>query len=143
MLAMLASSSASALLMSSCGTIIYPDRANQEKRGNIDPVIAILDGVGCLLFLIPGLIAFAVDFHTGAIYFPAGKTSHDKEPTIFDQTSMYEHHNGKLTQQDIEEVVSTRIGTKIDLSQGDVLCVEAGGVDQANKIYAQITQNKV
>ena len=125
-------------LLTSCGTIIYPDRVHQKNRGGIDPAIAILDGIGCLLFLIPGLIAFAVDFYTGAIYFPAGKSTGDKERTIFDKTSMYKHPDRKLTQQDIEQVVSARVGTKVNLSQGNVLCVEVSSISQASKIYDQI-----
>lgn len=30
-----------------------------------------LNGLGLILFFIPGVIAFVVDFHTGAIYLPA------------------------------------------------------------------------
>jgi len=35
------------------------------------PEFAVLDGVGLLLFVIPGIIAFAVDFSTGR-YLSAG-----------------------------------------------------------------------
>src|SRR6185436_15593086 len=52
-----------------CGTLIHPERRGQSS-GRIDPAIAILDGIGLLLFIIPGLIAFAIDFATGAIYLP-------------------------------------------------------------------------
>ena len=55
-----------------CGTILYPERRG-HKTGRIDPAVAVLDGVGCLLFIVPGLIAFAVDFATGAIYLPGGR----------------------------------------------------------------------
>lgn len=55
-----------------CGTLIYPERRGQTS-GSIDPAIAILDGVGLLLFLVPGLVAFAIDFATGAIYLPGGR----------------------------------------------------------------------
>src|SRR4030042_568445 len=64
----------SAVLMielAGCGTILYPERKGQ-KGGRIDPGIAVLDGLGLLFFIIPGLIAFAVDFTTGAIYLPGG-----------------------------------------------------------------------
>ncbi len=54
-----------------CGTILYPERKGQ-KDGRIDPGIAVLDGLGLLFFIIPGVIAFAVDFTTGAIYLPGG-----------------------------------------------------------------------
>jgi len=55
-----------------CGTILYPERRGQ-KSGRIDPAVAIMDGLGLLLFLIPGIAAFAVDFATGAIYLPGGR----------------------------------------------------------------------
>ncbi|TWC12853.1 MULTISPECIES: polyribonucleotide nucleotidyltransferase [unclassified Pseudomonas] len=60
--------------ISACGSIFYPDRRGQID-GKIDPAIAALDAVGLLFYIIPGLIAFAVDFATGAIYFEPGKTA--------------------------------------------------------------------
>lgn len=63
---------ASALLLPlGCATIFFPERQGQ-RSGKVDPNILILDGVGLLFFLIPGLIAFGVDFATGAIYLPPG-----------------------------------------------------------------------
>ena len=61
--------------LSACGSIFFPDRRGQID-GKIDPMIAVLDAVGLLFYVIPGLIAFGVDFATGAIYFPPGKTAH-------------------------------------------------------------------
>ena len=55
--------------LSACGTVFYPDRRGQID-GKIDPTIAVLNAVGLLFYVIPGLIAFGVDFATGAIYFP-------------------------------------------------------------------------
>ena len=55
--------------LSACGTVFYPERRGQIG-GEIDPGVAILNGIGLLFYVIPGLIAFAVDFTTGAIYFP-------------------------------------------------------------------------
>ncbi len=61
-----------AAALSGCGTLLYPERKGQSG-GRIDPAVAILDGVGLLLFLIPGLIAFAVAFSNGTIYLPGGR----------------------------------------------------------------------
>ena len=61
--------------LSACGSIFFPDRRGQID-GKIDPMIVVLDAVGLLFYVIPGLIAFGVDFATGAIYFPPGKTAH-------------------------------------------------------------------
>ncbi len=53
----------------SCGTILYPERRGQ-KSGRLDPGVVLFDAVGLFFFLIPGIIAYAVDFSTGAIYLP-------------------------------------------------------------------------
>ena len=58
----------------SCGTILYPERRGQ-MAGRLDVGVVLLDSVGLLFFLIPGIIAFAVDFSSGAIYLPAGSTA--------------------------------------------------------------------
>ena len=52
-----------------CGTILYPERKGQTG-GRIDAGVALLDGIGVLFFIVPGVIAFAVDFYNGTIYLP-------------------------------------------------------------------------
>jgi hypothetical protein len=63
--------------LAGCGTLLYPERRGQTS-GEIDPTVAILDGIGLLFFLVPGLVSFAIDFSTGAIYLPGGQRSRDK-----------------------------------------------------------------
>ena len=60
--------------LSACGTLFYPERRGQIS-GQIDPAIAAMNAIGVLFFVIPGLIAFAVDFSTGAIYMPGSRYS--------------------------------------------------------------------
>jgi hypothetical protein len=55
--------------MAACGTLFFPDRRGQIE-GKVDPVIVGLDAIGILFYVIPGLIAFGIDFATGAIYLP-------------------------------------------------------------------------
>jgi len=61
----------------SCGSLLYPERRGQTK-GEIDVSIAVMDGIGLLFFIVPGVIAYAVDFSTGAIYLPPGDTNKKK-----------------------------------------------------------------
>lgn len=61
-----------AVVTAGCGTLIFPERQKAEHSGKLDPNILILDGVGLLFFILPGLVAFGVDFVTGAIYLPEG-----------------------------------------------------------------------
>lgn len=60
--------------LTACGTLFFPDRRGQIE-GRIDPVVAGLNAIGILFYVIPGLIAFGIDFATGAIYLPGGLTS--------------------------------------------------------------------
>jgi hypothetical protein len=53
-----------------CGAFIHPERCGQLHSSQIDWKIVALDGLGLLLFFVPGIIAFIVDFWTGAIYLP-------------------------------------------------------------------------
>lgn len=54
-----------------CGYLIYPER--QGLRGErVDGTVVALDAIGLLFFILPGVVAFAVDFSTGCIYLPKG-----------------------------------------------------------------------
>ncbi|WP_106420293.1 hypothetical protein [Salinicola tamaricis] len=52
-----------------CGTLFYPERKGQLP-GRIDPGVAIADGIGLLFFIVPGVIAYAIDFSNNTIYLP-------------------------------------------------------------------------
>jgi len=55
--------------ISACGTLFYPDRRGQTS-GKIDVDVVLLNGIGLLFYILPGVIAFTVDYKTGAIYMP-------------------------------------------------------------------------
>ncbi|MBA2114179.1 hypothetical protein [Bremerella alba] len=59
-----------ALFSSGCGSIMYSDRVGQPHTHQIDWKVAAFNGLGMLFFFVPGVVAFAVDFYTGAIYLP-------------------------------------------------------------------------
>lgn len=91
---------AALLLQTACGSILYPERRS-HKGTNVDPTVAVLDGVGLLFFILPGVIAFAVDIGNGCIYYnppgepsgtvkkvqaDLGKGAHEIERTIKEKT---------------------------------------------------------
>jgi hypothetical protein len=57
-----------------CGTILYPERRGQSS-GRVDVGVAVMDGLWCVVFLVPGVVAFIVDFSNGAIYEPGSRRS--------------------------------------------------------------------
>jgi len=63
----LALCTALSLQLGGCGTILYPERRGRTA-GRVDAGVAVMDGLWCLVFIIPGVVAFIVDFSNGAIY---------------------------------------------------------------------------
>jgi hypothetical protein len=59
-----------ALGAAGCGTFLHPERSFQPHSHQIDWKIVALNSLGLILFFIPGVVAFVVDFYTGAIYLP-------------------------------------------------------------------------
>jgi hypothetical protein len=108
------------LFYTSCGTLLYPERRGQTG-GRIDPGVAVMDGVGLIFFLIPGIIAFAVDFGTGAIYLPPDKVNVQDMPGNLSGMTAIQVAKQELTQPYIERLVSERAGKTIDLSSPDVI----------------------
>lgn len=97
--------------VTACGTILYPERKGQVD-GRIDPAVAVLDGIGLLFFLVPGVIAFAVDFATGAIYLPgSGYTKLD-----LDEADMAKLKKGELDAAAIERLIRERTGKQVSLA---------------------------
>lgn len=60
--------------LAACGTLIYPERRGQTG-GKLDIGVVALDALGLLFWFVPGVIAFGVDFITGAIYLPGGRVA--------------------------------------------------------------------
>ncbi len=61
--------------LTACGYFLYPERRGQRPVGRVDPAIAILDALGLLFFIVPGVIAFVVDITNGTLYLPSGHRS--------------------------------------------------------------------
>src|SRR3546814_10149399 len=93
-----------------CALPIYPDRRGQID-GKIDPAIAALDAVGLLFYIIPGLIAFAVDFATGAIYFEPGR-SVQIEP---EKLKPAINADGSVNNQKLQAILESELGRSFPL----------------------------
>src|SRR6476620_1992208 len=55
------------------GAFMYSERCGQPHSNQIDWKVVALDSLGLLLFFVPGVVAFVVDFYTGAIYLPVAE----------------------------------------------------------------------
>jgi hypothetical protein len=115
-----------AFFLASCGTVIYPERRGQPA-GRLDIGVVALDGLGLLLFLVPGVIAFAVDFATGAIYLPPGY-SLAAPPTAAD-LCWVRVDPAELTPRRLEGIVCEQTGKAVSLQPGAYRAMRLGTLD--------------
>jgi hypothetical protein len=118
--------------LSACGTMLYPERRNQPPGGRIDVGVALLDGFWLLVGIIPGVIAFAVDFSTGAIYLPPPKQSRldnsKKLRTVrFDPDTM--------TQEELAALIGREIGYDFRFSDKNLRLTRVRNGDEARAYF--------
>lgn len=110
--------------LTSCGYIFYPERRGQTE-GRIDAGVAILDACGLLFFIIPGVVAFAVDFASGAIYLPPGESRGLPPSMDEDGAVVVRILPEEMDQATVEAVVSDHVGRPVDLEAEGVRVYEA------------------
>ncbi len=115
------------LWSASCGTIIHPERVGQPHQGRLDLSIVLLDGLGLLFFFVPGVVAFIVDFATGAIYLPPGYGD-ASDPS---QWRVVHVPKEELTREKIVEVVSRETGKTVDLESEGLIVEKLQTIDDA------------
>ena len=97
--------------LTACGTLFYPDRRGQIE-GKVDPVIVALDAVGILFYVIPGLIAFGIDFATGAIYLPGGSTAQVSPEKLNEAIGA----DGKVDNTRLQVILESELGQRLPLN---------------------------
>ncbi len=97
-----------------CGIILHPERKGQTG-GRVDFGIVALNGLGLLFFLVPGIIAFAIDFSYGTIYLPGGKRAYLTEKEL-DQISS----NGEVSLDALSSIIQTKTGSEVSLDSKDL-----------------------
>lgn len=98
--------------LTACGSIFYPDRRGQiQGSGRMDPAIVVLDAVGLLFYIIPGVIAFAVDFATGAIYLPSGKQAQIDPQKLQPAVKA----DGTVDNAKLQAIIQTELGRTLPL----------------------------
>ncbi|MFC5697840.1 polyribonucleotide nucleotidyltransferase [Pseudomonas sp. GCM10022186] len=102
--------------LTACGTLFYPDRRGQIE-GKIDPVVAGLDAIGILFYVIPGLIAFAVDFATGAIYLPEGQNAQVAPEKLEEAIGA----DGKVDNARLKAIIEHETGRSLPLDNPQLL----------------------
>lgn len=62
-------------LAADCGTILYPERLRQEPSGKVHAPTLIMDCLWLFVFIIPGVVAIAVDLANRTMYYSEAELS--------------------------------------------------------------------
>ncbi|MBU1284635.1 MAG: polyribonucleotide nucleotidyltransferase [Gammaproteobacteria bacterium] len=110
--------------LTACGTLFFPDRRGQIE-GRIDPMVAGLNAIGILFYVIPGLIAFGIDFATGAIYLPGGLTSQVDPQDLQNVVDA----DGKIDAAKLKALIEVQTGHSLPLDDPRLI-QHSGSVEQ-------------
>jgi hypothetical protein len=116
--------------LTGCGTLLYPERKGQ-KAGHVDVGVFLLDAIGLLFFLIPGIIAFAVDFSNGTIYLP---------PTAVGprtQLRKIKFDPKRTTVADIEKIIKEETGHTVKMNPGNMRISRLNSNEEMMNRFAQ------
>ena len=121
-----------------CGLILYPERKGQTQ-GSIDPGVAVLDAIGLLFFIIPGVIAFAVDFSTGTIYYPSGK---NPKKLSLEKVAIIHVNPADLKDQNICDLVKSNAGCAESFTMSDAKVFALNGPEDIRKRLEEAVSSK-
>lgn len=117
-----------AIQFSGCGTILYPERRGQDG-GRVDAGIVLLDGLLLLLGVIPGVIAFAVDFSNGAIYLPESATKNITE----EDNRIVRFDPNQTSKEELEGIISEELGKEFHFGDKNYKMKKVENLKQAEQ----------
>jgi hypothetical protein len=120
-----------------CGTLMYPERRGQ-RGGRVDVGVAILDGIGLLFFIIPGVIAFCVDFSNGTIYLPERGLRSALDLNNFKEVKFDPKHASMAS---IERTIKDETGYEVKLDEDNVKLSKLRSVNDMLVQFAKVLPN--
>jgi hypothetical protein len=122
-----------------CGTILYPDRIGQPP-GMLDWKVVALDTLGLLLFVVPGVIAFVVDFYNGTIYLPQGYYGSAQPIDREKQLVAVEVPRSELSRERVEQTVAKHVGRPVSLTGDECQTKELASLGEFWKAHDVLVQ---
>ncbi len=117
-----------------CGYLLYPERRGQ-KSGELDVNIVALDAVCLLLFILPGVVAFAVDYTNGTIYLPKGSKRGSLEGQEFNKFSFDPKHDPDAA---IVRIIREQTGVTVRLDQVNMQVVRLSSLKDMREHFSRV-----
>ncbi len=130
----------------SCGTILYPERRSSPSASGFDPkgrqidlAVAFLDAIFLIFYIVPGLVAFGVDFATGAIYIPNSRSKKKSSALTGDDekdmTVIYVPPE-KLNPEMLQTVIFQQTGVMVNFESNTLKTFKMKGPEAAGFVMA-------
>src|ERR1700690_508115 len=113
------------LQLMGCGTLMYPERRGQ-RGGSLDAGVAVLDGIGLLFGILPGVIAFAVDFSNGTIYLPERRRLGSLDLKNIKEVKFDPKHTSLAS---IERIIKDKTGCEVKFGQDNIQITKLRSLD--------------
>ena len=99
------------LLGSGCGTLFFSERIGKKMSRQIDRRVFVTNCILCLAGIIPGVVAFVLDYENGTIYYTEAELLPD------DLFGMKKLPGGNMTPEEIAEKLSAALDKEISSSE--------------------------
>ena len=100
---------------SSCAFFLYPERRG-NSAGRVDAPILVADCALLIFFFVPGVIALAVDFASGAIYVAAGQSHSESSGKQWASVNEIDCDTAMLLDSNfLQRLIKTQTGKTVDL----------------------------
>jgi hypothetical protein len=123
--------------LSGCGTLMYPERRGQGRTGGVDWTVAGMDAIGLVFFFVPGVIAFAVDYYNGSLFYPEGSQSQSASKSL--RTTPLP--GPQPTWDQIVETVRQSTGHRISIREQDCIARRMNSLDEFWQVEQAIAAN--
>ena len=120
---------AAAGALAGCGTILYPRRIGQRPTDRVDVAVVALDAVGLIFFLVPGVIAFAVDYNNRTLYLPKS----ERGVIDVDRLDKIRLDPRGDARREIESALERERGVRVRLDDPSLLVARLGAKDELRR----------
>lgn len=102
---------------SGCGTLFFSHRIGKKMSKKIDNKVFYTNCFLCLCGIIPGVVAFILDYDNESIYYTEAELIPDDFSWNFDRKNMKRIDVSSMTAEGIAQSLSKALNRKIDISQ--------------------------
>ena len=107
---------------SGCGTLFFSRRIGKKMSRTIDKKVFFTDCFLCLAGVIPGVVAFILDYDNETIYYTEAELLPDDfNGANLSPDKMKKIDGGPMTEAEIARRLSEVTGRRIDLSQARII----------------------